>query len=158
MSPPHVLARSLLAVRPTRPVTSLVARAAASPQPSVSLMAPQRRKQGTTPVPAGYTEDWSKGAMLRFEDSLPRLPVPELSETAAKYLKSVHPLLSKEEFAKTKAAVDDFVKPGGRGEELQKRLVARRDDPKHKNWIYEWWNSAAYLCRERRGPLGESCR
>jgi carnitine O-acetyltransferase len=24
-------------------------------------------------------------------------------------------------------------------------LIARREDPKHKNWIYEWWNDAAYL-------------
>jgi hypothetical protein len=27
---------------------------------------------------AGYKEDLSKGKMLRFEDSLPRLPVPTL--------------------------------------------------------------------------------
>jgi carnitine O-acetyltransferase len=28
---------------------------------------------------------------------------------------------------------------------LQKRLVARREDPNVKNWIYDWWNFAAYL-------------
>lgn len=83
--------------------------------------------------------------MLRYEDSLPRLPVPTLEETSKKYLKSVRPLLNKEEYASTQKAVEDFAKSGGQGEELQKRLVARRDDPKHKNWIYEWWNSAAYL-------------
>lgn len=83
--------------------------------------------------------------MLRFEDSLPRLPVPTLEETAKRYLKSVHPLLNKDEFEHTKKAVADFVKPDGVGEALQKKLLARRDDPKHKNWIYEWWNDAAYL-------------
>jgi carnitine O-acetyltransferase len=87
----------------------------------------------------------SKGPMLRFEDSLPRLPVPTLEETAKRYLKSVHPLLNKDEFEHTKKAVADFVKPDGVGEALQKKLLARRDDPKHKNWIYEWWNDAAYL-------------
>ena len=83
--------------------------------------------------------------MLRFEDSLPRLPVPTLEETSKRYLKSVHPLLNESEFAKTKKAVDNFVKPGSIGHELQKRLQARREDPKHRNWIYEWWNDAAYL-------------
>jgi carnitine O-acetyltransferase len=93
----------------------------------------------------GYREDNSKGPMLRFEDSLPRLPVPTLEVTAKRYLKSVHPLLSAPEYETTKTAVEEFVKPGSIGEELQKRLVARREDPKNKNWIYEWWNDAAYL-------------
>ena len=83
--------------------------------------------------------------MLRFEDSLPRLPVPTLEETSKRYLKSLKPLLSKEEYSQSEKAVDDFLKPDSIARELQKRLQARRDDPKHKNWIYEWWNSAAYL-------------
>jgi carnitine O-acetyltransferase len=96
-------------------------------------------------APKGYKEDLSKGAMLRFEDSLPKLPVPSLEETVQRYLKSVHPLLSSAEFEHTKNAVEDFARPGGIGQELQKRLVARREDPKVKNWIYDWWNFAAYL-------------
>ena len=83
--------------------------------------------------------------MLRFEDSLPRLPVPTLEETSKRYLKSVHPLLNKTEFEATKEAVDAFIKPGSIGSELQNRLQARREDSKHRNWIYEWWNDAAYL-------------
>jgi carnitine O-acetyltransferase len=83
--------------------------------------------------------------MLRFEDSLPRLPVPTLQETTQRYLKSLHPLLSKAEFDHSQRAVAEFVKPGGQGEELQKRLIARREDPKIRNWIYEWWNNSAYL-------------
>lgn len=83
--------------------------------------------------------------MLRFEDSLPRLPVPTLEETSKRYLNSVHPLLNNSEYENTKNAVHEFTKPGGVGHELQRRLQARRDDPKHKNWIYEWWNDAAYL-------------
>ena len=83
--------------------------------------------------------------MLRFEDSLPQLPVPTLAETGKRYLKSVHPLLNAQEYENTKRAVADFVKSGGQGEELQNRLVARREDPQTRNWIYEWWNSAAYL-------------
>lgn len=83
--------------------------------------------------------------MLRFEDSLPRLPVPTLEETAKRYLKSVHPLLSNLEFENTEKAVKDFIKPGSIGQELQRRLQARKEDQRHRNWIYEWWNDAAYL-------------
>lgn len=81
--------------------------------------------------------------MHRFEDSLPKLPVPSLEETAARYLKSLRPLLSQQELASTTRAVTDFVAPGGVGETLQKRLVARRDGT--KSWLYDWWTDAAYL-------------
>lgn len=94
---------------------------------------------------SGYKEDKSKGPMLRFQESLPKLPVPTLEETAKRYLKSVHPLVTVPEFKSTTKAVEEFIKPGGTGEKLQKRLIARREDPKHKNWIYEWWNDVAYL-------------
>jgi carnitine O-acetyltransferase len=98
-----------------------------------------------TDGPAGFVEDLSKGKTLRFEDSLPKLPVPTLEETGRRYLKSVHPLLSAAEFERTSKAVHDFIKPGGEGEPLQQRLLARREDPKINNWLSEWWNYAAYL-------------
>ncbi|KAH7084162.1 acyltransferase ChoActase/COT/CPT [Paraphoma chrysanthemicola] len=110
--------------------------------PRLFAMAPARKQSS---LPAGYKEDHSKGPMLRFEDSLPRLPVPTLEETAKRYLKSVHPLLSKNEFDATTKAVNEFVAPGGPGELLQKRLIERRERPDVKNWIYEWWNDAAYM-------------
>ena len=113
-------------------------------------MAPANKRKssgsaGGSSVPEGYKQDWSKGAMLRFEDSLPQLPVPSLEETAKRYLKSVHPLLNQKEYDHTKKAVSEFIKPGGAGPELQKRLQARREDPKNRNWLHEWWNNAAYL-------------
>lgn len=94
---------------------------------------------------SGYAEDKSKGPMLRFQESLPRLPVPTLEETAARYVKSLHPLLSAAEYDTSKKAVEEFVRPGGVGRRLQEKLVARREDPAVRNWIYEWWNDAAYL-------------
>jgi len=93
----------------------------------------------------GYKEDSTKGAMLRYEESLPRLPVPTLEETAKRYLKSLHPLLSRTEYEQSKKAVEAFIAPGSLGHTLQKRLLERRDDPKFKNWLSEWWNHAAYL-------------
>ncbi|KAJ5912182.1 Carnitine O-acetyltransferase [Penicillium subrubescens] len=128
-------ARSRLSTlsRPRLPPTQLLAR-------STPAMA---RKASS--VPEGYKEDLSKGKMLRFEDSLPRLPVPSLEETGKRYLKSVHPLVSEAEFERTKKAVETFIRPGGEGEPLQKRLLERAANPKINNWLAEWWNSAAYL-------------
>ncbi|KAK2612874.1 Carnitine O-acetyltransferase mitochondrial [Conoideocrella luteorostrata] len=102
-------------------------------------------KRNNSSLPPGYAEDESKGAMLRFQDSLPQLPVPTLEETAKRYLKSLRPILSASEYATSEAAVEDFVKPGGIGRKLQDKLIAKRDAPTTKNWIYEWWNDAAYL-------------
>ncbi|OTB03719.1 hypothetical protein M426DRAFT_321426 [Hypoxylon sp. CI-4A] len=112
--------------------------------PKSILMAATARRSNSS-LPQGYVEDKSKGAMLRFQESLPKLPVPTLEETASRYLKSLHPLLSPVELASSKKAVDEFIKPGGVGQKLQEKLIARREDPKVKNWIYEWWNDAAYL-------------
>lgn len=114
-------------------------------QPVIQSKSTQQPTDHILSSTPGYVEDKSKGPMLRYQDSLPRLPVPTLDETAARYLKSLHPILSPSEFEQSKSAVVDFIKPGGVGAKLQDKLVARREDPKHRNWIYEWWNEAAYL-------------
>lgn len=107
-------------------------------------MAPASKRNNSS-LPAGYVEDKSKGPMLRFQESLPRLPVPTLEETTARYLKSIHPLLSPAEFEASTKAVKQFIAPGGPGEKLQKKLIAKREDPNVKNWLYDWWNDSAYL-------------
>ncbi|TVY56411.1 Carnitine O-acetyltransferase, mitochondrial [Lachnellula cervina] len=124
---------------------SHVLRSNFKPSTTVAIAMAPASKRSNSSLPAGYREDSSKGPMLRFEESLPKLPVPTLEETAVRYLKSVHPLLSNSELASTTKAVQDFIKPGGVGSKLQEKLLARREDPKHKNWLYEWWNEAAYL-------------
>lgn len=104
-----------------------------------------RQNYSASALPEGYVEDLSKGLTLRYQDSLPKLPVPTLEETAAKYLRSVIPITSPDEYARTEAAVKDFIKPGGAGHALQKKLEAKAADPNVKNWLYDWWNDAAYL-------------
>jgi carnitine O-acetyltransferase len=64
---------------------------------------------------------------------------------AARYLKSLHPILTPAEFAASKKAVEDFIAPNGQGRKLQEKLIARQEDPKHRNWLSEWWNDTAYL-------------
>lgn len=55
-----------------------------------------------------------------LQKRLPRLPVPELDRTIAKYLKSVEPLLTAEDLEKSRKVAEDFIKPGGVGRELQR--------------------------------------
>ncbi|KAG0242970.1 Carnitine O-acetyltransferase mitochondrial [Actinomortierella wolfii] len=89
--------------------------------------------------------DLTKGPLYRWDSALPKLPVPTLEETCARYLRSVRPLLNDQEFAETAKAVEEFKKPGGVGEELQKRLLAKANDPKTVNWLEDWWNDLAYF-------------
>ncbi|KXJ95398.1 putative carnitine O-acetyltransferase precursor [Microdochium bolleyi] len=114
-------------------------------QPKTTILMVAAAKRSNSSLPQGYVEDKSKGPMLRYQESLPKLPVPKLEETAARYVKSLKALLSPAELATSTKAVQEFIKPGGVGEQLQQRLVAKREDPNTKNWIYEWWNDAAYL-------------
>jgi len=95
-------------------------------------------------VPPGYAVDPNASHMLRFQDSLPRLPVPTLTSTGAKYLESVKPHLSTAAFSRTQEVVKSFVQ-SEQGQELQKRLQARAADKDRKSWLSEWWNDVAYM-------------
>ncbi|KAI0821984.1 acyltransferase ChoActase/COT/CPT [Trametes gibbosa] len=95
-------------------------------------------------VPPGYVADPNQGPMLRYEASLPRLPVPTISSTAAKYLETVEPHLTREQFAKTQAVVNAFV-GSEQAKVLQERLQARAADPSTKSWLADWWNEVAYM-------------
>jgi carnitine O-acetyltransferase len=81
--------------------------------------------------------------MLRFQASLPHLPVPTLSSTASKYLESVRPHLSDAAFAKTQSAVNAFL-VSAQAAELQARLQDRAAKPGMKSWLADWWNVYAY--------------
>lgn len=82
--------------------------------------------------------------MLRFEASLPRLPVPPLASTTAKYLETVQPHLTPEEYSATQSAVKKFLE-SDQAKVLQERLQARASDPAMTSWLADWWNEAAYM-------------
>ncbi|KAI0917381.1 hypothetical protein AcW2_007518 [Taiwanofungus camphoratus] len=103
--------------------------------------APKRSADG---VPPGYAVDPAAGPMLRFEASLPHLPVPSLSSTTAKYLETVQPHLTPAQFSATQAAVKAFL-DSDQSKTLQARLEERAKTPNVKNWLADWWNDAAYM-------------
>ncbi|KAJ1560563.1 Carnitine O-acetyltransferase mitochondrial, partial [Cladochytrium tenue] len=78
------------------------------------------------------------------QPNLPRLPLPELTDTAARYLRSCSPLQSPEEHERTAAAVSEFLRDGGLGEVAQARL--RKLDAEAKgSWLEDIWLRHAYL-------------
>ena len=81
--------------------------------------------------------------MFKFQSQLPKLPVPSLEETSAKYLKTVEPFLNQEQLESTKEKVAEFVKAGGAGEILQARLNQFATDK--DNWLAEFWDDYAYM-------------
>jgi carnitine O-acetyltransferase len=111
-------------------------------------MPPKRHRNASTAadafVPPGYSIDPAAPPMLRFQASLPQLPVPALSSTAHKYLESVRPHLSDAAFARTQDAVNSFL-ASPQSAELQKRLQDRATQHGMQNWVAEWWNDAAYM-------------
>ena len=97
-----------------------------------------------TPLPPGYAIDPAATPMLRYQASLPKLPVPTLESTCAKYLETVQPLVSPEAYAKTKSSVSSFL-ASPLAAELQSRLKDRAARPETLNWLSDWWNDAAYM-------------
>ena len=78
---------------------------------------------------------------VKAQDSLPNLPVPELSSTLSKLKRTLKPLAqSPEELKEAERKVDEF--GNGLAGALQERLVKRQAETAH--WLEEWWDAGAY--------------
>ncbi|KOO34715.1 carnitine o-acetyltransferase [Chrysochromulina tobinii] len=82
-------------------------------------------------------------ALFPTQAELPPLPLPALSDTLARYLKAVKPLLTETEYTHTRAVVADFGRESGDGMALQTFLEEKADS--ERNWMEEWWEQLAYL-------------
>ncbi|XP_072310174.1 carnitine O-acetyltransferase [Eucyclogobius newberryi] len=83
------------------------------------------------------------GRYLSHQTGLPALPVPPLQQTCERYIAALEPIVNTQELQYTKVLVDEFQKPGGEGERLQRALEERAK--KTENWLSEWWVKVAYL-------------
>ena len=106
-----------------------------------------------SPKSEGYEADPKQGAMLRYQASLPHLPVPPLSSTLTKYIDTIHPHLTPAEYARSESTVRAFG-ASTQAQELQRRLEARAggtpragtvEGTVNVNWLADWWNEAAYM-------------
>jgi hypothetical protein len=82
-----------------------------------------------------------------LQDALPSLPVPDLNQTCSKFLQSIRPLLSDEEYKISTQKVEEFRKKEGK--ELHNKLWAYSFTV--RNWVEETWEWGAYL--SQRSPL-----
>lgn len=78
---------------------------------------------------------------MAINQNLPRLPVPKLSETIDKYLRSVEPHLTAAELENTRNVSKTFM--NGIGDKLQNMLLKRYET--EENWLSDWWLENAYL-------------
>ncbi|KAH9508189.1 Carnitine O-palmitoyltransferase 2, mitochondrial [Bulinus truncatus] len=72
-----------------------------------------------------------------FQESLPKLPVPQLEKSCERYLNAQLPLLSKDEHTEVQKIVSEF--QNGQGKELQKELVETDRKNKNTNYVSDLW-------------------
>eukprot|EP00127_Corallochytrium_limacisporum_P003858 Clim_evm72s153 gene=Clim_evmTU72s153 len=97
------------------------------------------------------TYEGTEGVTFQYQKDLPRLPVPSLDETLDRYLSTILPLVSKENYKLTKQIVQQSLQEGSPMYYLQDQLVKRANDPEHPSWLEEWWDDA-YLCTRTPCP------
>jgi hypothetical protein len=64
---------------------------------------------------------------------LPKLPVPDLSETLKKYLNCIKSIRDEQAYKRTEAIVNEFLKSNGLGERLQSILLKKAEES--ENWV-----------------------
>eukprot|EP00959_Pyramimonas_sp_CCMP1952_P309642 6479988-Pyramimonas_sp.AAC.1 len=94
--------------------------------------------------------DVFRAEMFQNPYSLPRLPIPALEDTAAKYLKAVRPFADDAEYANQEKLMKEFTE--GVGAELHKELVAKdaaaaKSGSYPYSYIEECWDKMYYGLR-----------
>ncbi|XP_043275931.1 carnitine O-acetyltransferase-like isoform X2 [Venturia canescens] len=77
------------------------------------------------------------------KQELPKHPVPDLKNTAERYLRSIKPLLNEHEYSRSEKLVTEFVGENGIGQKLHQQLLKRYENT--DSWMNEWFLHAAYL-------------
>lgn len=85
------------------------------------------------------------GVTFAHQDKLPKLPIPDLTDSCKKYLQALKPLQSAREHSDTKHAVQEFLKRDG--PELQEKL---------KKYAEERTSYIEQFCKSWNGPAPSS--
>ncbi|KAK8405000.1 hypothetical protein O3P69_001522 [Scylla paramamosain] len=90
---------------------------------------------------------FSRPMLYSYQGSLPRLPLPSLSLTMSRYLRSVRPLMDDENYVRMQGLAKDF--QAGIGKKLQRYLVLK--SWWSTNYVTDWWEEFVYL--RGRSPI-----
>jgi len=101
--------------------------------------------EGSKGIPmrsVGSSVTFGKGTMtsgtFRYQILLPQLPIPEIGDTCDRFLETVEPLLTEDEFAETRAATEEFLH--GKGVEMQESLQTYAEA--QDNYVDKFWDDA----------------
>ncbi len=112
-------------------------------------MSAENRPTATSPTMNGRTPpEQGAPATFSFQETLPRLPIPELQETCEKFLQWTGVLLDEKECERTRQVVADF--QGHAGPKLHDRLLQWSRSPGVASWLESFWDHS-YL--SYRKPL-----
>lgn len=90
---------------------------------------------------------WNKPGLYSLQGSIPRLPLPRLHDTLARYLESDRAILDDDEFKKMQGLAKDFEQTIG--PKLQRYLILKSWWA--TNYVSDWWEQFVYL--RGRSPL-----
>ncbi|GJJ68533.1 hypothetical protein EMPS_00879 [Entomortierella parvispora] len=137
--PPNNLHRPLargptVSLLHTGPIPNLNKSVENSPEPS-PILGPLHNQDIPPPMVA---------IMDKGQAELPSLPIPPLDQTLDRYLDTVRPLTTDEEYERTRVAVQDFK---SKHTDLDQRLRAHAQDCERRgtSWLAEWWDDWAYF-------------
>ncbi len=94
----------------------------------------------------------SEPSTFAYEDTLPRVPLPPLEDTCARFLDWCAPLLTGDQLAETEAAVAEYLKPDGPARVLDAALRDYDTRPGVHSWLDDFWRYR-YLGRRDRIAL-----
>lgn len=92
-------------------------------------------KEEKEPLASSKSKQSKPGVTFAAQDSLPKLPIPDLDQSMKRYLSALEPLQDPREHEETKAAVDDFLR--AEGPDLQEKL--KKYSTGKSSYIEQFW-------------------
>lgn len=114
------------------------------PRRSLSRLARRMSSMSTPPAHWKRVAPHPPKGSITFaaQDTLAKLPVPELADTFARLRRSLRPLArSEEEIETTEKKIRNF--EADFAKVLHGRLLQRQQETEH--WLEEWWDNGAYM-------------